>query len=652
MAVPPEPATARLRLTVVLVVVGCLFAALFARLWFLQVINAPVATKTAETNGVRILYTQAPRGRILDRNGNVLVGNVNEPVIEVQRQDVPAGSPVLDRLAALMGTSVTTLQGLIANTQYAPYTPVPVLPNASPSQILYVQEHQALFPGVTATTETVRSYTPMGVAAANIVGYVGQITGTELTKLKAQGYQPGDQIGLAGVEATYESVLRGQPGVTRVQVDSRGNVLGTISDSAPVQGHDLRLTIDGPIQQAAVAAVQQGLGVARTQYDTVTKRNFSAPAGSAVVEDPRDGTVIALATYPDYDPAAFVGGISEAQYRYYTDPAQDEPLLDRAIQGQYAPGSTFKLVTASAALQDGFISANSVFHDTGSIKIGNQVFHNDNSEVLGNITLSTAITESSDIYFNTLGADFWNSRGRLGDEALQKVARAYGFGGQTGIALPNESSGLIPTPKSVAAAYKQYPKLYATGTWYTGDSAQMAIGQFEDEVTPLQLANAYAGFANGGTVYQPRLALDAQTQGDPAAGVAPQVVQAYTSKVNATVPLDPAQHAAMVAGFEGVVNNPKGTAYNDFYFPGSPLESKDIAGKTGTAQVTAAGKQDTSVFTSFAPASAPTFEVTALMEDSGYGASIAAPVVRQIYDALYGLPAQPVAAVTAKGAAT
>ena len=650
MAVPSEPATARLRLTVVIVVVACLFAALFARLWFLQVINAPVATQTAATNGVRIVETQAPRGRILDRNGVVLVGNRNEPVIEVQRQDVPAGSPVVDRLAALMGTSTTTLEQLIANDQYAPYAPVPVLPDATPAQILYVQEHQALFPGVTATTQTVRDYSPAGIAAANIVGYVGQITGTQLAKLKAQGYQPGDQIGLAGVEATYESVLRGTPGVTKVQVDSRGNVLGTLSDTAPVQGHDLRLSLDATIQQVAEAAVVQGLQVARTQFDTVTKRNFAAPAGSAVVESPVDGTVLALATYPDFDPTQFVGGISASKYAALTAPGADQPLLDRATQGQYAPGSTFKMVTATAALLDGLLTPSTVYHDTGQIKIGPQTFKNDNGEVLGYITLPTALTQSSDIFFNSLGADFWNNRGRLGDEALQKVAEAYGFGRPTGIALPNEAPGLVPTPKSVAADYKAHPNLFATGSWFTGDSAQMAIGQFEDEVTPLQLANAYAGFANGGTVYAPRLALDVRTQGDPAAGIAPQVVQTFTSKVNATIPLSAADHAAMVAGFEGVVNNPKGTAYDDF--AGTPLAGKDIAGKTGTAQVTAPGKQNTSVFTSFAPATAPQYEVTALMEDSGYGASIAAPVVRQIYDALFGLPLQPVAAVAARGAAT
>ncbi|MCU4185500.1 penicillin-binding protein 2 [Acidiferrimicrobium sp. IK] len=640
MTQPTESDTTRLRLTVVIVVVTCLFAALFARLWFLQVINAPKAQVTAENNGVRTIYTEAPRGNILDRNGQVLVGNVNEPVIEVQRQATPPNSAMVARLAALMGTSVKTVLSLINNTQYSVYTPVPVLRDASPQQILYVQEHQALFPGVTATTETVRSYSPLGVAAANIVGYVGQITGAQLTKLKSKGYQPGDQIGLAGVEATYESVLRGKPGVTRVQVDSRGNVLGTLSSTPPVQGHDLKLSIDGNVQQAAVTAVEQGLNVARTQFDTVTKRNFDAPAGSAVVEDPQDGTLLALATFPSYDPRQFIGGISQKNYQALTNPAANQPLIDRTIQGAYAPGSTFKLVTATAGLDAKIISANGIYDDTGKLVLGTGVGgtrHNDQYAVYGPINLAKAITVSSDVYFMQVGADFWNSRQAYGEDALQNVAKSYGFDQPTGVALPDEVGGKIPTPQSYAADYKAHPNLFATGSWYTGDSANVAIGQGEVEVTPLQLANAYSTFANGGTKYVPRLVLDSQDQNG-------KVIQTYTSVKNGSVPLSPADRAAMVQGFEGVVNNPHGTAYGIF---SGPLATKDIAGKTGTAQVTGVGKQDTSVFTSFAPATNPTYEVTCIMEDSGYGASIAAPVVRQIYDQLYGLPLTPVSAAAA-----
>lgn len=621
----------RLRLTILIVVVGCLFSALFARLWFLQVINAPKAQAVAADNGVRLIYIQAPRGRILDRNGNVLVGNVNEPVIEVDRQQASQDPAMVSRLAALLGMTVPELNKAINNLQYSPYAPVPVMPDASPQQILYVQENQQLFPGVTATSMPVRAYSAMGKAAANIVGYVGQIGSTELARLKDQGYQAGDQIGLAGVEASYESFLRGTPGVERVQVDSSGHVLAALSTTPPVPGDDLKLTIDGNIQMVAMQALDQGLASARQTFDPSTRSDFKAPAGSAVVEDPNTGQIVALATDPTYDPGDFVGGISQAQYNSLLNNPSD-PLLDRTIQGQYAPGSTFKLVTGTAGLKYGIITPNSIFDDTGSIQIGNFTAHNDNGESYGPIDLARAITVSSDNYFNTIGLKLWYGRNQYGDDALQNVAKLYGFGAPTGIALPNEGAGKVPTPQSYVKDNQQHPKVFTQSQWYPGNSDQLAIGQDELLVTPLQLANAYATFANGGTRYTPQLVEDSQT----AAG---KVTKVFPAKPAANIGLQPDWRSAMLAGFEGVVNNAKGTAYG--VFAGTPLANVGIAGKTGTAQVNAP-RQDTSVFTSFAPANNPQYVVDAFMEDSGYGASVAAPVVREIYDALFNVPLQPV----------
>jgi penicillin-binding protein 2 len=638
---PTETGTTRLRLTILVVVVVCLFAALLSRLWFLQVVDASTASVAVANNGVRTIYTPAPRGNILDRNGKILVGNVNKPVIDVNRQVAAADPGMVARLAALLGTTVPSLKSLINNVQYSPYQPVPVVEEATPQQILYVQEHQALFPGVTATTASFRAYGPGASAASNLLGYMGVLPEKVTRQLEAENYQPGDQVGLAGVEATYESYLRGTPGVEKVQVNSQGQVLGVLSSTPPVPGHDLRLSIDITVQDAAVSAIEYGLSAAQGSYDTVTKRDFAAPAGAAVVEDPQDGSVLALATYPVYDSSLWVGGISQANYAALTNPNANNPLLDRAIQGQYAPGSTFKLVTATAGLETGLITPYSIFHDTGSIKVGNQVFHNDNGASYGDISLQQAITVSSDNFFNEIGAELWDGRSRFGDDALQNVANTYGFGGPTGIALPDEAPGKIPTPASVAQDFRLYPKLFQTGTWFTGDSVQTAIGQFEVLVTPLQLANAYSAFANGGTVWQPRIALDVE-------GSDQKPVQVFAPQKKASVALTPEQRAVMLAGFEGVVNNPHGTAYGLF---SGPLAALDIAGKTGTAQVQAP-KQNTSVFTSFAPASAARWEVTAFMEQSGYGASIAGPVVRQIYDALDNLPPEPIERVAAPGAQT
>jgi penicillin-binding protein 2 len=472
----------------------------------------------------------------------------------------------------------------------------------------------------------------MGKAAANVVGYVGQIGQAEYQKLKSQGYQPGDQIGLAGVEAEYESYLRGTPGVQKLQVDSRGDVLATLSTTSPVPGDTLRLTLNGHIQMVAEQALEQGMTAARHTFDKTSRRNFTAPAGSAVVEDPNDGQVLALATNPTYDPTEFVGGISQAHYQALLNNPND-PLVDRTIQGQYAPGSTFKLVTATAGLQTGLITPNTVFDDTGSITIGNFVAHNDNGAAYGDITLPTALTVSSDNFFNTIGLNLWYGRDTYGQDALQNVAKAYGLGAPTGIALPNESPGKIPTPQSYLRDHQNDPKVFTQTQWYPGNSDQVAIGQDEVLVTPLQLANAYATFANGGRLLVPALAVDAV---NPATG---RAVKTFATKVVHTVPLQADWRAALLQGFTGVVNNPSGTAYG--VFANTPLANMDIAGKTGTAQVNPP-RQDTSVFTSFAPASQPRFVVDAFVEDAGYGASVAAPVVREIYDSLFGLPLQPV----------
>lgn len=646
-----KPHTSPLRLTVILVVTCCLFLALFARLWFLQVISAPQAQATAQDQGVKIIYTPAPRGEILDAEGDVLAGNRISEVIEVtDRFQALDDKPLLVRLGALVGMTVPQLKAAINNTDISPsYAPAVIVTDASASEILYIQEHQNLFPGVEATTETLRAYTPLGVAAANVIGYMGAITEQQYKALKSQGYQPGDQIGQTGVEAEYESVLRGRPGIEKLQVDSQGNPLGILSETPPVPGLNLRLTINGALQEEAVSAIEQGLAAAHKTLSTnasggLTGVPFEAPAGSAVVEDPQNGDVEALATVPDYNNNDFIGGISEAQYSAYNDDP-DRPLIDRATQGEYAPGSTFKLVTATAGLEEGLITPTSIFHDTGSITVGGEKFTNDNGESFGDINVTQAIGVSSDNFFNTVGENQWNARGTLGDDAEQKVAEGYGFNAPTGIKLPGESGGLIPTPASVARDYKLYPKDFETGAWVTGDSMQVAIGQFEDLVTPLQLANAYSAFANGGTLWTPQVAADAQRANGT-------VTRTYAPvKKGDAPPLTPVQRAAMLQGFWDAVNNGAivggagGTAFSIFHnsYRGQPdpLANMDIAGKTGTAQVT--GQQSTSVFTSFAPASDPRYEVTSIMEKSGYGASVAGPVVRQIYDKIYNLPLEPVA---------
>ena len=635
MTAPSGLAAAQVRLTILAVVIVSLFAALFARLWFLQIINEPQAQAAARDNFVRLVYTPAPRGRILDRNGAVLVDNRVSEVVTISRNTAQKEPQVMSRLSDLLSVKYDDLLHKVTDPRYSPYVPVPVADNVQVPAIVYIREHQSEFPGVEAKAVAERFY-PMGPVAANVLGYVGQISGQELTQArKKQGYQAADQIGKTGVEAAYEDALRGQPGVDKLQVDSKGRVLSTLGAQQPVQGHDVVLTIDANVQKLAEESLAQGLAAAQRSNDRAAGgpgRLFAAPGGAAVVLNPTDGSVLALATNPTYNPQDFIGGISQARFTQYLNDAR-HPLNDRTIQGEYAPGSTFKLVTAVAGLQSGIITPGQYFNDVGFIKVGPQPFRNDNGTVYGSINLSRAITVSSDAYFYTIGRVFWEGRSHYTDDGLQNVARQLGFGTASGLALPNESAGRIPDRTSRAREHALYPKVFTEGGWFTGDNVLTAIGQGEVAVTPLQLANAYATFANGGTLWTPQVASRITDQ-------AGKVIQQLPPLARSKVDLQPQWRNAMLAGFEGAVADGSGTAHAAF--AGFPLAQYPIAGKTGTAQV--AGKQPTSVFASFAPAANPQYVVDAVLEQAGYGADAAAPVVRRIYDGLFNLTPQPVVA--------
>ncbi len=638
MSTQPDLPSAQMRLTVLAVVIVCLFAALFARLWFLQVINEPKAQAAAQGNSVRLVYTPAPRGRILDRNGTVLVDNMVSEVVTISRVTAKAEPDVVSRLSLLLGASNDELLQRLNDARYSPYVPVPLAVDVKAPVVIYLREHQLEFPGVTVEAVAERFY-PYGSLAANVLGYVSQISGQELTPArKRQGYQADDQIGKAGVEAAYEDALRGRPGLTKLQVDSKGRVLGVLASQPSVQGHDVWLSLDLNVQKLAEESLAQGLAAARLNSDRGAGgpgKPFAAPGGAVVVLNPQNGAVLALASNPTYNPQDFTGGISRAKFaQYVNDPAH--PLNDRTIQGLYAPGSTFKLATAIAGLEGGIVSPAQYFNDRGFLQVGKltcnarfQVagcFNNDNHQSFGQVNLTRAITVSSDAYFYQIGATFWNDRSKYGVDGLQNVARQLGFGSPSGIPLPNEASGRIPDEASRAKEHAQYPKIFTEGNWFTGDNVNTAIGQGEVAVTPLQLANAYATFANGGTLWTPQVAIKITDQQG-------KLFQQIATISKGHVAMQPEWRDAVLAGLQGVVGSGEGTAH--VAFSGFPLNQYPVAGKTGTAQVQ--GKDPTSVFSSFAPANNPQFVVTAVMEESGYGADAAAPVVRRIYDGLFNL---------------
>lgn len=625
--------TSHLRLSIVGVVVVSLFAAMFARLWYLQVMAAEAFQAEATRNQVRLVFEPAPRGRILDRQGRVLVQNKVSQAITVKRVEVQGQPEVLTRLAALLRISVPELKARIADPRFSPYKPVPVAEGVSEELVIYVREHAEDFPGVDAVALTERAY-PHGGLAAHLLGYVGEINERELAERKAKGYRLGDDFGRSGVEQTYEDDLRGRPGLTKLEVDSAGRVLRTLGERVPVEGRDVQLTVDLEVQRLAEESLALALGAARGTVDRGDGRPFKAGAGSVVVLDPSDGSVLAMASSPTYDPAQFVNGIRPEVFRNLQQPSSHFPLTNRVIQGQYAPGSTFKLMTAIAGLQQGMITPRSTFLDEGVFRLrgcrGQKcTFRNAGGRIYGRVDLARALTVSSDAFFYNLGANFWFQGGQ-GADAIQQVARQLGLGERTGIPLAGEQKGRIPDPATRKKLHEANPRGFPNGQWYAGDNVNLAIGQGETVVTPLQLANAYATFANGGTLYQPRVLARVLENGQPARQVAPTAVR--------TVPLDPAVRGPIVEGLVGTVSDPRGTA--SAAFAGFPLSKLPVAAKTGTAQVV--GKQDTAVFVAFAPVERPRYVVAVVMEEAGFGGAAAAPVARRVLEGLAGRPPGPI----------
>jgi penicillin-binding protein 2 len=627
----------RLRLAVVGVVAVSLFAALLARLWFLQVLEAPELALRAEASSVREVLEPAPRGRILDREGRVLVDNRASNVVAIDRLQLDGFTDeeregLLARLSAVLSVPVPDLEERLGSRRVSPYTPVPVAEDVDERLMIDLRERQDEFPGVVARRVAMRSY-PHGSLAAHVLGYVGEINDAELASSDGS-YQLGDQIGKAGVERTYEADLRGTPGRQRVEVDREGRPIRVISHTAPVQGNDVLLSIDLDAQATAEAALAEGLASAQGHTFRDDNRPLVADAGAVVALDVKEGTVVAMASFPTYDLPVLADGISEEEWAVINPPKEANraaPFVNRAIQGQYQPGSTWKLVTADAAMRSGLITANYTYNDTGTYTIPDSctglgcIKQNAGRTAYGRVDLRQALSVSSDVYFYNLGAQLWIQRSRYGENAIQDVAAMLGFGKGTGVPLPAESGGRVLTKASKAALHAENPRLVADG-WYTGNNVNMAIGQEAMLVTPAQLANAYATYANGGTHHALNIALQVRKPGG-------EVVRTINKRVAAQVDLPASVRQPIVDGLTRVVSDSRGTAYNAF--AGFPLRQWGIAGKTGTAQDDP--RQDTALFVGWGPTADPQYTVAVVMEQSGFGASAAAPVARRVFGTLSGL---------------
>ena len=632
-----EESRPNLRLRIVGIAVLLLFGVLVLRLWTLQVVEGKTYAAAVTRNQVRVVSIAAPRGEIVDRNGTVLVSNVPQQEILLSRAEAAQNPGIVGMVAALVGQTPAQVTASINNNQYSPYEPVPVAIGVSTDTVQFLQTHQSEYPGVSVQTVAQRTYPQGGTTATHVIGYVGDITSNYLAAHPDAGYSQGSQIGVSGIEAQYEPYLRGVDGRQALSVDASGTVVGTLSTTAPQIGDTVVLNIDTGLQQAVQNDLQQQILADRQTLDTIDKKYPPAINGAVVVMNPQNGQVLAMASSPTYDLNQWVGGISTANFNALQASGAEN---NYAIEGQYTPGSTFKLVTATAALQAGLISPGTPYYDSGHYRITGcpaPGVNNDTGCVLtdnpgdptGTYNVTGALTVSSDAFFYHLGDQFWQERGTFGDTPIQNEATAYGEGTITGVDLPGEAQGRLDSYLTRAKLHAEAPKAFPyAASWFTGDNVEMSFGQGETVLTPIEQAVAYSTFANGGTRYAPQVASEIV---DPLTG---KVVKKLAPQVTGHVAISPANYSAMLQGFEGVVSNPNGTAYGDFQ--GFPT-SWNLAGKTGTAS-NQAGLSPNSWFVAFGPNPNPTYLVLAVIDQGGYGAQAAAPLVRNIFDYIVANP--------------
>jgi penicillin-binding protein 2 len=594
-----------------------LVGVLVFRLWFLQVLSAQTYLAQAQNNSLRAVEIMAPRGVIKDRNGKTLVDNRPGLAVGIRPMNVPKGElpQLIDRLSRLVHSPAATIRSLVAKQSWLPYDLVVIKRDAAKSLVAYLLEHTQAFPGVEVQQNYLRAY-PMGETGASFLGYIGQIDAQQLKRHAFNGYLPDDQVGQTGVEATYDRWLQGKDGASKVEVNALGKPQAVVAGgSLPQVGDNLVLTVDARVQQAAEKAVRSGIAMAHAN-------GFAqANAGAAVVLDAHSGAVLAMVSTPSYHPSWFSGGITAKHMARLLRPQADDPLLNRAIAGEYPTGSTFKVVDTVAGLQTGVLSPSTTLDAQGTYVNHGTTYHDWNPAGHGAIDLTQALVQSADTYFYQVGYDFYL---RPGSE-LEGWAQRLGYGRLTGIDIPGEVAGLVPTPAWRRHTYtrKTDPSWQIDSLWKPGNSINLAIGQGDLLATPLQVAVNYAAIANGGYLVTPHLGLRVES---PQGALLRRL--AFPPPVNLGIS---GSYLAFVRNaLHEAASTPAGTSYG--VFGNYPLA---VSGKTGTAQV--AGKGDYSWYASFAPASDPKYVVVVMIEQGGHGGTAAAPAARLIYDALFNV---------------
>jgi penicillin-binding protein 2 len=599
------------------------FAVIFFRLWYLQVLSGDKYVAEAQNNQLREIKVQAPRGEIVDREGRVLVRNRVGYAVKITPDRLPEDEgerrELYRRLAKLLRMRTRVVERRVeSQLEELPFSLATVKQDVRRETFMYIGERREDFRGVEIEPVFLRVY-PHRQIGAHLFGHLGEASKEDLADPQFEGVEMGDRIGKAGIEQEYDSVLRGRNGATRVKVDALGNLKGYLKKRNPQQGRQLRLALDLDVQRTGQAALAGGTGL-----------------GAFAVMDIHNGEVLGLGSHPSFDPNLFAEVVRESDYKALTAEDNGAPLTNRAVAGGYPTGSTFKLITAVAALQSGLITPDTVLHDGGSLTVGNVVFNNAGGVAHGSLALRQALTVSSDVFFYQLGRDM-DSRGD--GNALQRWAHRLGLGRRTGIDLPEEAPGFVPSKRWRDRQYRKFSRCvertnptpveislgkcgWQDRLWSTGDNVNLSVGQGDLAANPLQMAVAYAAIANGGRVLRPRLGLRIENS----AGQAEQNVKAPIAR-RLRIPAEYRQ--AILDGLHGAANDPGGTS--TAVFEGFPVE---IAGKTGTAEK-GLGRADQSWYVALAPWPDPKYVVAVTDEGGGFGAETAAPMARLILAELF-----------------
>lgn len=570
-----------------------LLGILTLRLFVMQIINGSYYEELSRNNRIRIIPVPAPRGKIFDRDGVVLADNRPAFNVMVLPEDISDPKDISARLAPLLEKPASEILQIIVKGKSKPYDPLVVARDISFDQVAKVEMEMFSLPGVSIETIPEREYL-FGNLGCHVLGFIGEISKRQLEGVEDGSYAPGDLIGKSGVELISEETLRGSKGKRVFEVDARGQRVRVLDEKEPLPGHDVKLTIDRDLQ-------------------AIARESLGEKAGAVVAMVPGTGEVLVMESTPGFDPGIFAASMTAKQWKeIIEDPMH--PLENRAMRGAYPPGSVFKIVVTLAGFRAGILDPGTTVYCPGHYNLGRVVFRCWKPEGHGNVDLVEAITKSCDVYFYTLGR-------ALGIDAIAEVGSQLGLGTRSGIGLPNESPGLMPTRKWKQQRFGQ--------PWHPGEHVIAAIGQGYTLVTPIQVAKAMSAVVNGGHVYTPR------------------IIQTDRPVLERELKIPGWQIEAIKAGLQGVVEDPRGTAHS--------LWDKDISmgGKTGTAQV-ARGYvsklpdeadipyryRDHAWFFGFSPVERPEIVVVALVEHGGHGGAVAGPIVRDVIKGYYLLKEQ------------